>query len=314
MKPIFNRSQANPILTVLDMPFTAEAVLNPGAAEHNGEVFLLLRVEDTSGYSSIYVARSRNGVTDWKIEAKPLLKYGEPRWPYEKWGCEDARVTFLVDEGRYYIAYTAYSPAGAAVGLAKTKDFSKAERIGLIMSPNNKDACLFPERFKGKWALLHRPDAGGGVESIWIAYSPDLVHWGNPRCVLPEGKGAAWDALRVGAGPPPIRTQQGWLLLYHGVKGYAGQLVYRVGAALLDIQKPYKVIARSPKAIFKSTELYESTGLIPNVVFPTGMLMRGEELWVYYGAADTCVCLATVKLKDVLNALEEEPDTAPETT
>ncbi|UCG55712.1 MAG: hypothetical protein JSU70_12675 [Phycisphaerales bacterium] len=314
MKPIFNRSSANPILTPQSMPFSAEAVLNPGATEHDGEIVLLLRVEGTSGYSSIHVARSHNGVTDWKIETKPLLKHGEARWRYEKWGCEDARVTFLPEEGLYYIAYTAYSPAGAGVALAKTRDFTRAERTGLVMSPNNKDACLFPQRFGGKWALLHRPDAGGGVESIWIAYSPDLAHWGYPRCVLPEGSGAAWDALKVGAGPPPILTKHGWLLLYHGVKGYAGQLIYRVGAALLDTEKPHKVIARSPRAIFKASELYESTGLIPNVVFPTGMVLRGEELWIYYGAADTCVCLATVGLQDVLNTLEEEPERARETT
>ena len=174
------------------------------------------------------------------------------------------------------------------------------------MSPNNKDACLFPQKFNQRWALLHRPDAGGGIENIWIAYSPDLVHWGDPHCVLPEGSGAAWDAAKVGAGPPPVLTEHGWFLLYHGVKGYAGQLVYRVGAAMLDKNKPHKVIARSPKAVFKATELYERAGLLPNVVFPTGLLLRGDELWIYYGAADTCVCLATVKLQRVLETLESE--------
>ena len=311
MKPLFQRDDANPILTPRDMPFSAEAVLNPGAAVHNDDIVLLLRVEDTSGYSDIYVARSRNGVTDWKIDKKPLLKHGQSKYRYEKWGCEDARIIYLEDEGLYYITYTAYSSFGAAVALAKTRDFKKVERLQLVMSPSNKDACLFPHKFKGKWAMLHRPDAGG-VENIWIAYSPDLVHWGNPRCVLAEGSGAAWDGLKVGAGPPPVLTKHGWLLIYHGVKGYAGQLVYRFGATLLDTDKPYKLIARSPKAIFKATELYETTGLIPNVVFPTGLLLRDDELWMYYGAADTCVCLATVKLQDVLDNLEEQTGTFPE--
>ncbi len=306
MKSIFQRSAYNPILTPRDMPFTAEAVLNPGATECNGQVVLLLRVEDTSGYSNIYIARSDNGEVDWDIEEKPFLKRGDPKYRYEKWGCEDPRITYLPDEQQYYIAYTAYSGLGAAVALARTSDFQHIERLGLVMSPNNKDACLFPRKFDGRWAMLHRPDAGG-VENIWIAYSPDLIHWGDPKCVLAEGSGAAWDAIKVGAGPPPIETEYGWLLLYHGVKGYAGQLVYRTGAALLDKDKPHKLIARSPKAIMKATELYETTGLIPNVVFPTGILLRDDTLWIYYGAGDTCICLATVKLQDVLDNLKEPP-------
>lgn len=304
MNPIFDRSAKNPILTVRDMPFPAEAVLNPAAAEKDGQVVLLLRVESTGGYSSIYVARSKNGVTNWDISPTPILKYGDPRWRYEKWGCEDARVTYLPDQQCWYITYTAYSPAGAAVGLAKTKDLVRAERMGLIFSPNNKDAALFPQMFNGRWAVLHRPDAGGGIENIWIAYSPDLVHWGNPHCVLREGTGPAWDAVKVGAGPPPLLTKQGWLLLYHGVKMYGGQMIYRVGAAMLDKDKPHKLIARSPDCIFKTVALYEQAGLVANVVFPTGLLLRGDDLWMYYGAADTCVCLATAKLQDVLDTLE----------
>ena len=306
MKPIFSRSPKNPILTARDMPFSAEAVLNPGAAEQGGDVVLLLRVEDASGRSSIHTARSKDGVGNWDISPKPILEHGNPRWPYEKWGCEDARVTYLPEQRCWYITYTAYSSAGAAIGLARTRDLVRAERIGLIFSPNNKDAALFSRRFDGRWAILHRPDAGGGIENIWLAYSPDLTHWGDPRCVLREGAGPAWDAVRVGTGPPPLLTDRGWLLLYHGVKMYAGQLAYRVGAALLDREKPHKLIARSPHNILKAVEIYEMAGLVPNVVFPTGMLLRGDELWIYYGAADTCVCMATVKLKDVLNALESE--------
>ncbi|MGC9453276.1 MAG: glycosidase [Phycisphaerae bacterium] len=300
---MFDRSAKNPILRPQDMPFPAEAVLNPGAAEHDGQVVLLLRVEDNAGYSSVYVARSDNGVDGWDISRTPLLEYGNPRWRYEKWGVEDPRVTFVRQRNQYYITYTAYSSAGAAVGLARTRDFAKAERIGLIFSPNNKDAVLLSEQFDGRWAVLHRPDAGGGIENIWSAYSPDLVHWGEPHCVLPEGSGPAWDAAKVGSGPPPVLTEHGWLLLYHGVKLYAGQMAYRVGAALLDRDQPHKVIARSRRNIFKASAMYEFSGLIPNVVFPTGLLLRGDELWMYYGAADTCVCLATAKLDTILNEL-----------
>ena len=123
--------------------------------------------------------------------------------------------------------------------------------------------------------------------------------------MLPEGGGAAWDAVKVGAGPPPILTDQGWLLLYHGVKGYGGRLIYRTGVALLDRDKPYKLVARSRNWIFQAEAPYELSGLVPNVVFPTGLLPRGDELWMYYGAADMYICLARAKLADVLAAIYE---------
>lgn len=303
MKVMFKRSLENPILTPQDMPVPAAAVLNPGATEQNGDIVLLLRVEDHAGYSNIYVARSRNGITDWRIEKDPILRYGQEAWRYEEWGCEDARVTYLAEEKRWYITYTAYSPAGAAVAIAHSEDLVTASRIGLIFSPNNKDAALFPQRFDGRWAVLHRPDAGG-LEHIWSAYSPDLIHWGEPHCVLPEGGGAAWDAVKVGAGPPPILTKHGWLLLYHGVKGYGGHLIYRTGVAMLDRDKPHKMIARAPNWVFQAEAPYEQSGLVPNVVFPTGMVVRDDELWMYYGAADTSVCLAIARLDEILSVLE----------
>jgi len=302
-KDLFKRSAKNPILTIRDLPFPAAAVLNPGATEQDGQVVLLLRVEDTSGHSSIYVARSRDGFTGWRIELEPILRYGEPQWQYEAWGCEDARVTYLAEERQWYITYTAYSPRGAAVALARSEDLARAERIGLIFSPNNKDAALFPQRFDGRWAVLHRPDAGG-IEHIWSAYSPDLKHWGEPHCVIPERGGPAWDGVKVGAGPPPLLTEHGWLLIYHGVKSYGGQLVYRVGMALLDRDRPHKVVARCPNWVFAPEEPYELSGLVGNVVFPTGLLLRGDELWMYYGAADVCVCLATAKLSRLIDLFE----------
>ena len=299
---LFDRCSDNPIISPLDMPFQAAGVLNPGATQYGDEVLLLLRIEDHAGYSSLHVARSKNGVDGWEIEPEPLLRYGGPEWRYEQWGCEDARLTYLAEEKCWYITYTAYSPAGAAVALARTEDFERVERIGLIFSPNNKDAVLFPKKFGERWGVLHRPDAGG-IEHIWSAYSPDLVHWGEPHCVLPELAGPAWDGVKVGAGPPPILTEHGWLLIYHGVKAYGGHLVYRAGVALLDKDRPHKTIARSRNWIFQAEAPYELSGLTPNVVFPTGLLLRGDELWMYYGAADSCTCLATAKLDEVLALL-----------
>ncbi len=299
---LFERSEHNPILSPLDLEFPAAAVLNPGVAEYGGDVILLVRVENLAGSSSIYVARSHNGQTNWRVDPKPLLAYGQADMPYEQWGCEDARVTFLAEEDRWYITYTAYSPMGAAVALARTSDFVSVERLGLIFSPNNKDGVLFPQQFDGRWAVLHRPDAGG-IEHTWSAYSPDLHHWGEPHCVLPESSGPAWDNVKVGAGPPPIPCRDGWLLIYHGVKAYGGHLVYRAGVALLDKYNPYKVVARCPDWVFQAEAPYEVSGLTPNVIFPTGILIRGDDLWMYYGAADTCICLATCRLDDLLSAM-----------
>lgn len=304
MEPIFDRAKENPIITVNDLPIPASAVYNPGATEQNGDVVLLLRVEDREGRSAIHVARSENGVTDWRIDSEPILRPGQEQWRYEKWGCEDARVAYLPDERHWYITYTAYSAHGPAVALARSYDLVKAHRIGLIFAPNNKDAVLFPQRFAGRWAMLHRPDAGGGIENIWSAFSPDLIHWGEPHCVLPEGGGPYWDAVKVGAGPPPILTSKGWLLIYHGVKSYAGHLIYRTGAALMERERPHKVIARSREWIFQAQASYEISGPVANTVFPTGLLLRGQTLWMYYGAADSCVCLARAKLEDVLAVLQ----------
>ena len=125
---------------------------------------------------------------------------------------------------------------------------------------------MSPRKLDDRWVALHRPNAGGGIENIWLAYSRDLLYWGEPHCVLEEGRGPAWDALRVGAGPPPIETDRGWLLVYHGVKMYGGERVYRLGAALLDRDAPHQVLARHPKSIFKPTAQYELSGHMPNVV------------------------------------------------
>lgn len=304
MEELFERCPDNPLLTREDLPFPASAVYNPGTAVLGDEVVLLLRVENRNGFSSIHVARSPDGVGGWSIEEEPLLQYGLPDLRYEELGCEDARVTYLAGQQRYYICYVAYSHLGPAVGLAWTEDFRTASRIGLIFPPNNKDTVMFPQKINGHWMVLHRP-AVGQIENIWSARSPDLTHWGMPHCVMPERGGPWWDGQRVGAGPPPIETEAGWLLIYHGVKEFGGNAVYRAGLALLDREQPHKVKARVPGWVFGPEADYEVRGVMPNVVFPGGCLLRGDELWMYYGAADSCVCLATANMDAVLARLEE---------
>ena len=304
MQDIFERCCENPLITAENLSFRASAVYNPAAVEHDGGVVLLVRVEDPRGFSSIHVARSKDGITNWKVEPQPMLAYGLPDMRYETKGCEDARVTYLPEDDCYCICYVAYSGVGPAVGLARTGEFTDVERLSLILSPPNKDTVMFPEKIADRYMVLHRPVAGD-KEHIWSACSPDLLHWGTPHCVVQERGGPWWDGVKVGAGPPPIRTEDGWLLLYHGVKKFGGNMVYRVGAALLDHREPHKMLGRTPGWIFGPSAGYETNGYMPNVVFPCGCLVRGDELWMYYGAADTSVCLARARLGDVIAQVQE---------
>lgn len=305
MSGIFQRHPNNPILTRRDMPVPAASVFNPGAAEVDGRVLLLLRAEDRRGISSLWTAWSSDGVTGWEIDPQPLI-YAENSW--EAWGCEDPRISWVEELGQWVIVYTAYSMSGPGVALARTTDFKTVEKLGLVLAPSNKDAALFPRRIDGQWALIHRPVAGG-IADIWVAVSPDLIHWGRPGCLVRSRGDVWWDGTRVGAGPPPIEVPEGWLLLYHGVKQMVAGPIYRLGAVLLDRDDPYQLLARTDEWIFGPVEDYEYRGDVPGVVFPCGALRRGEELWVYYGAADVTVCLATVRLPDLMTTLR--PAEAP---
>jgi predicted GH43/DUF377 family glycosyl hydrolase len=303
-KLLFHRHGRDPLISSADLPIPSHAVFNPGVAEKDGEVVLLLRVEDRQGLSHIRVARSRNGVDGWRIAEEPLLAPDVPDCPFEEWGCEDPRVTHMED-GSWLIAYTAYSRYGPAVALASTEDFQSVHRFGVVLSPTNKDATVFPRRFHDQWLMLHRP-VTGSEEHIWYASSPhDLDHWGSPGILLPERGGPWWDGLRIGVGAPPIETPEGWLLIYHGVKEVATRPVYRLGLALLDLENPYKVIARASEWVFAPEVEYEQRGLVANVVYTCGALRRGDDIWMYYGAADTVICLAIARLQDLLEFVHE---------
>lgn len=305
-KRIFHRHASGPILTPHDIPFEVNAVLNPGVAydPEQQEVVMLLRIEDRRGISHVRVARSKNGIDDWRIAEKPLLEPDHPEYPFEEWGCEDPRVT-QIGLNEWIIAYTAYSRYGPSVALAYTSDFEVVERMGIMMAPTNKDATVFPQQFDGLWIMLHRP-VTGAQEHIWFAVSPyELDHWSQHGVLLPERGGPWWDGLRIGVGAPPILTDQGWLLIYHGVKEMGDRPVYRLGAALLDRDNPLKVLARASEWVFAPETDYEMNGLVPNVVYTCGALLNGDEVWMYYGGADTVIGLATAKVNDLLEFIWE---------
>ena len=302
---LFTRYQGNPILTAADWPYTVNAVFNPGVAGLDGETILLARVEDRTGLSHLCVARSSDGLEGWTVEAdNRLLPAVESE--AERFGIEDPRITLVGDE--YMIVYTGYSNAGPLVCLASTRDFESFERRGTLMPPEDKDAALFPHMFDGRFALIHRPVAmqPRHAAHIWLSWSPDLRHWGDPTILLPAREGGWWDAHKVGLCPPPLLTDRGWLLLYHGVRVTAAGSIYRLGLALLDADRPDHVLARSSEWIFGPHASYERTGDVADVVFPCGWLVQddGDTLYIYYGAADSSVCVATASLTALLDWLD----------
>lgn len=308
VRELFHRHRANPILTSCDFPKMVNAVFNPGVTVLGGQTMLLLRVESRSGISSLITAVSDNGVSDWEIDPARGLQ------PYldgfeEHWGIEDPRISRVGDE--YFVVYVGYSAAGPLVMLAITKDFVSWERRSVLMPPEDKDAALFPTTFDGRWALIHRPapSMSGLGAHIWLSYSPDLRHWGDSRVVLPARRGGWWDANKVGLGPPPLLTKKGWLICYHGVRVTASGSVYRLGLALLDRDNPDQLLARGNEWVLGPSEDYERSGDVPDVIFPCGWVLRddGDTLHLYYGAADTVVCLAEASLATLLDHLEEHP-------
>jgi predicted GH43/DUF377 family glycosyl hydrolase len=310
---LFRRNADNPILTSEDWPYPVNAVFNPAAATINGDTILLVRVEDRRGLSHLSVARSPNGIDNWLVDSEPLLAPA-PDIASEQWGFEDPRVVWVAELERFVITCTAYGPAGPAVYLATTEDFKTVERHGIIRHPEDKNAALLPHRIDGRWVLFHRPKTqfGGAHGEIMISRSDDLESWSAPEEVLQPRDGAWWDSLRIGIGPPPLLTDHGWLLIYHGVKETVGGAIYRVGLALLDLADPTRVLRRVPGWVLGPAAPYERTGDVPNVIFPCGLVHENgtDELRLYYGAADSTIALATAQLQEVLDALLAEPAVA----
>jgi len=214
-RELFRRYEANPILTPAQWPYPANAVFNPGAVKYQGETLLLVRVEDMCGFSHLTVARSLDGKTHWQIAPRPSLE-PDTHHQEERWGIEDPRIVWLKECEEYAITYVSFSRGGPLVSLALTRDFQTFTRLGALLPPEDKDAALFPRLINGRFLLIHRPIIRGEAH-IWIASSPDLKYWGEHRLLILTRPGW-WDCHRVGLGPPPIETPEGWVMIYHGVR------------------------------------------------------------------------------------------------
>jgi len=308
-RELLRRYSDNPIITPHSLPYPANTVFNAGATlMPDGETVLLARVEDRRGISHLTVARSPDGIRNWSIDDKPTLLPDPINHPEETWGIEDPRITWIEEDQRFAVVYTAFSTSGPLVALAFTRDFKEYERRGPMMPPSDKDAALFPRRFDGRWLLLHRPTPteAGERANMWLSFSPDLRHWGDHQVVIPARRGAWWDADKIGLSPPPIETSSGWLIIYHGVRRTASGSLYRIGLALLDLEDPRRLITRGDEWIFGPETQYEYSGDVGGVVFPCGTTYdkSTDELRLYYGAADSCIALATGKVADMLEWLK----------
>lgn len=249
--------------------------------------------------SHLHVVHSRDGRNIDSVEA---VRFGSEN-ELEEFGVEDPRITRIGD--KFYFTYVAVSRHGAATALASTKDFKTFARHGIIFPPENKDVVLFPEKIGGSYYALHRPNGATAFSrpEMWLAASPDLIHWGQHRPFL--GGSERWDIGRVGAGTPPLRTPAGWLAIYHGnSRGQedAGIGAYSGGVLLLDLEKPGRILGARGQ-VFEPELDFEREGFVPNVVFPTGIVEQGETVLVYYGGADTCTAVVEFSMAEILEHL-----------
>jgi predicted GH43/DUF377 family glycosyl hydrolase len=290
------RYDNNPILCPLpDRNWEARTVFNCGVAQENGKVVLIYRGQgNANDVSRLGYAESNDGFTFTRRDY-PVF---EPVTETETWGVEDPRLTKI--DGRWHMLYTAWSELGIQVAMASTTDFFAWERHGIVLpGPDNKDAAIFPEKINGRYVMFHRiPPA------IWLAYSDDLIQWGDYQKILDPRPGN-WDGWKIGAGGPPLKTENGWLAIYHGV---SPDRVYRLGVVLLDLDEPSKVINWPAAPILEPEEPWELTGDIPNVVFTCGTAEIDGRYFVYYGGADKVIAVATADRDELIHfALNGDP-------
>jgi predicted GH43/DUF377 family glycosyl hydrolase len=318
------RHQNNPILTRLDIPdippylINVSSVFNPGAIKFNDKYLLMLRVQSRSRETFMVMAESDDGIK-FSIRNNIVDFKGIEKIKQKIFHVYDARITKI--ENMHYIIFAMDMEGSCQIGLGKTSDFENFEFLGIISNNDIRNGVLFPEKINGKYLRMDRPNKTrmeGGPTSgstIWLSESDDLIYW-KPKVPLISGRFHYWDEF-IGSGPPPVKTRKGWLHIYHGVAShFSSSNIYQAGVMLLDLENPSRVIGRCRCNILEPRELYELVGQVPNVVFPSGMIVEkfDEEgfaeadspVKVYYGAADTVVGLATTTIQHLLEATEEK--------
>jgi beta-1,4-mannooligosaccharide/beta-1,4-mannosyl-N-acetylglucosamine phosphorylase len=303
------RHSANPVIGRRPLPDVI-GIYNSAVVEFEGAFVAVFRLEDRSRFPRLHLGRSADGL-DWQIDAKPIMfsnRIDESLIPAADYAY-DPRVVKIDD--LYYIIWCG-GHNGPTISLASTKDFKKFTRHENAFLPFNRNGVLFPRKIGGKFFMLSRPSDNGHTPfgDIYLSQSPDLVHWGMHRKVMGRGgdeHGLWWERTKIGAGPVPIETEDGWLMIYHGVMDTCNGFTYHLGAAILDRDEPWRVAYRCKNLLLAPEADYEVAGHVPNVVFPVAALCDSEadRLAVYYGAADTVTCLAYAHISELSAYVKE---------
>lgn len=308
MKPIVKRYEKNPILTKYDVPYEVATVHNAGMAKYGDEYIMLFRSHLHNGRSVIGLARSKDGY-NFSVEPEPFLTpqcpiYDSIFGEYEEYGVEDVRISQMGED--YLLTYSAYSRHGVRIGLAATSDFKTVERISLITQADLRNVVIFPKQINGQYVRLDRPHSEISKWSIWISYSPDLVHWGNSKVII-KPETYHWDEMKVGPGATPIETERGWLNIFHGVFPTMSGSVYRLGVALHDLNDPAKILGVADKWILQPEDEWEVSGYVPNVVFTCGAIPEDDgTVKIYWGGADSVMCVGSANIEELVDLCLED--------
>ena len=297
-RDIIHRWEGNPIITIEDLSFRCIDICNAGAVKVADQYILLLTIQSLEGRYAIYCAQSTDGYY-FEVGDRPFLSpcQEKPLAVYEERGVLDGRIVLL--EGVYYICYDALGRHGYRAALARTEDFRTVQRIGHVSEPDTKGGVLFPRKIKGKYARLERPWEG---RSIWVSYSEDLEYWGWSE-VVATPRGGFWDSDHIGIATPPIEIDPGWLFIYYGIKQTSTGPLFRLGAVILDAENPTEILGRTNAPILSPREDYERIGDVSNLVFSCGAIIEPNgEVRLYYGAANSCICLGTTKVQNIVQA------------
>jgi predicted GH43/DUF377 family glycosyl hydrolase len=292
------RFEGNPILTKEHVPYSVETVHNAAAVRTQTDYILVFRSHLRNGRSILGLARSEDGFK-FSVDPKPFMIPAEQGFfaEYEEYGLEDPRIC-KIEEG-FLITYSAYSKHGVRIGLAKTADFKSVERVAIITQADCRNVVLFPKKFGDRFARLDRPHTEIAPWSIWISYSPDLIHWGDSSVVM-KPVPYHWDQMKIGPGATPIETNKGWLSIYHGVFETMDGAIYRLGCALHDTHDPATILGIADDWILQPEDPWEVTGYVHNVVFTCGAIPEDDgTVKIYWGGADTVTCVGTAKIEDL---------------
>lgn len=305
-EPIVKRYKGNPILTKDDVPYPVATVHNAGVVKSGDRYIMVFRSHQYNGRSILGLAESTDGYS-FKVRPEPFMvpsRHGVFA-EYEEYGIEDPRICQI--DGDYLITYSAYSRHGVRIGLARTRDFESLERIALITQADHRNVVLFPKKFRGRYARLDRPHSEISPWSIWISYSPDLVHWGDSKVIV---KPACyhWDEMKIGPGATPFQTEKGWLSIYHGVFQTMDGAVYRLGAMLHDLDDPSRVLGVADEWILQPEDPWEVTGYVHNVVFCCGAVPEDDgTVKIYWGGADKVMCAGTAIISELVDLCLQKP-------